>query len=74
MHMGDAVTFNSCRQADVDIESHRAGDLLGQVSAQRAASRVGSADEFGLVPADGDGVVAVAGARPPRGLLAREDG
>ena len=74
MHVGDAVAVNGGRQTDVDIECKRTGDLVGQISAQRASCRVGSPDEFGLIPANRDGVIAVARARRPRGFLAREDG
>ena len=66
------VAIDRIRQPDVEIQIERRRDLVGEVSAERAPLRIHTTDEFGLIPTERDGVVAMPGAGHPGGHLRRD--
>src|SRR5829696_9667246 len=60
------------RQADVEVELERCGDLLGEEAPERPAVGVDPAQKLPLVPAEAHAVVAVARARLPQRPLSRD--
>ncbi len=68
----DPVVRHRIWESDMQVQSHRSGNLVGEEAAQGTARRVGSTDQLGFVPAQRDPVVSVPGPRWPRRLLGRE--
>lgn len=63
----DSVARHRVRQADVQVQPQRSGDLVGEEPAQGATGGIGASDQLGFIPAQADRVIAVPGAgRPPR--------
>ncbi len=70
---GDPVHALLGGQTDEEVQVERLGDFVGEDPAERAVLGIHAAHEFALVKAEGNGVVAVSGARPPCRPLGREN-
>jgi hypothetical protein len=66
------IAVHRCRQADVEVQTERTGDLVGEELAQRPAGRVGVPDQLGFVPAQRQRVIPVPATRRPRRSLGRQ--
>ena len=69
---GAAVEVESGRQANIELDTERRGDLLGKVPPKRPVRRVHPAQQLAFVPADAEEVIAVAGAGRPQRPLERD--
>ena len=72
MQVRHAVAIHRGGQADVEIQSKGCGHLIGEELAKGTPGRVGVADQFGFVPAQRDGVIAMSTTGGPGGRLGRE--
>src|SRR6185312_11765488 len=71
MQQRHPVAIHRGRQPNMEVQVEWHCDLLGEVSAECASLRVRVTDEFGLIPAQRDGVVTMPGARRPQRSLSR---
>ena len=71
VYLRHTVAVHRRWQPDIEVQVEWRCDLLGEVSAKRAPLGVCVTDEFGLIPAESDRVVAMPGAGRPQGSLSR---
>jgi putative phosphoribosyl transferase len=64
---------NRLRQADVEVQSQRRGDLVLEELPEAAVPRIDPAQQLTLVKSEADGVVRLLGSRLPGRALARHD-